>query len=142
MARRPSFQFYPADYLANSNLRRCTFEMRGVWMEAMCFMHASDEYGLLRWPLKEIAQAVGCNVKILEALVERGVMKGADPGATCTAFVYTPRSGRKDGTPATLVPEQPGPLWYSSRMLLDEHVRQNRGKGTRFPKGPGDDVDF
>lgn len=134
MTRRPSFQFYPSDWQANTNLRRCTFEERGIWLEVMCLMHDADEYGRLRWPLKDIAQAIGCKCSLLGALVSKHVMKGADSGEKCEAFIYTPRSGRVDGPPVTLIPEQPGPLWYSSRMVKDEYVRLNSGLATRFKK--------
>jgi hypothetical protein len=130
--KRPSFQFYVGDWQSNSNLRRCTFAEKGVWLDVMCLMHDGEEYGFLRWPLKEIAQAVGCKLVDLKSLVAKGVLKGADAGEQCEAYVYTPRTGGKDGTPVTLIPEQPGPLWYSSRMVNDDHVRKSRGKGTRF----------
>lgn len=130
--RRPSFQFYPADWLGNTNLRRCTHAEKGVWVDVMCLMHDSSEYGLLRWPLADVAQAVGCPVECLQSLVAKGVMKGGDSGQECEAFIYTPRSGRRDGEPVTLIPEQLGPLWYSSRMVRDEHLTKTRGGGTRF----------
>lgn len=131
--RRPSFQFYPADWLGNSNLRRCNHAEKGVWVDVLCLMHDSQEYGLLRWPLAEIAQAVGCQLQQLQSLISKGVMKGADTGGRCESFVYVPRTARKDGEPVTLIPEQPGPVWYSSRMVRDEHVRQHRGEASRFP---------
>lgn len=100
----------------------------------MGLMHDSDCYGLLRWPLKEIAQAIGAPAKLLQELAFKGVLKGADSGQI-EAFIYTPRSGRKDGDPVELVPSQQGPVWYSSRMVKDEHLRSVRGEQTRF----GDD---
>ncbi len=129
---RPSFQFYPADWLGNSNLRRCTHAEKGVWLDVMCLMHDSGKYGLLRWSLDEIARAVGCQVENLHSLIAKGVMKGADAGQQCAPFIYVPRSGRKDGDPVTLICQQPGPLWYSSRMVRDEYVRQHRGESSRF----------
>jgi hypothetical protein len=133
MSRRPSFQFYPADWLGSSNLRRCSHELKGVWIDVLCLMHGSpSEYGVLRWPLKDIAQAVGCKRSLLVALVEMGILKGADPGETSETFTYTPRSGRKNGPTLTLVPSQPGPIWFSSRMVKDEHVRIHAGAATRF----------
>lgn len=135
--KRPSFQFYPADWLGNSNLRRCSFPERGVWVDVMCLMHDQDEYGILRWPLKEIAQAVGCQVSLLKGLASKGVLKGCDTGI-CEPFIYTPRSGRKDGDPVTLVDEQPAPIWYSSRMVKDEYVRTIRGESSRFGVGKDD----
>lgn len=129
---RPSFQFYPADWQANSNLRRCTRVEKSVWLDVLCLMHDSQEYGLLRWSLKEIAVAANCKISELNALVDKGVLKGADAGKTCAPYIYTPRSGRKNGTPVTLIEAQPGPIWFSSRMVRDEHVRKNAGASTRF----------
>lgn len=135
--KRPSFQFYPGDWAANPNLKRCTFAEKGIWLEVMCLMHDQAEYGVLRWPLKEVAEAVKCRAAELQALVRKGVLKGDDKQLE-TPYVYTPRSGRKDGEPVTLLPTQPGPVWYSSRMVKDEYVRTIRGEGTRFGDDKGD----
>lgn len=142
--KRPSFQFYPADWRNNAKLRRCSWGARGVWIELMGLMHDSDEYGVLRWPLKQIAQALGCPLKLLNELVECGVLYGAEKGE-CEPFVYTPRSGRRDGAPVVLVPAQQGPVWFSPRMARDEYVRTVRGENTRFsedqnPKKPSPKV--
>jgi hypothetical protein len=136
---RPSFQFYPGDWQANSNLRRCTHAEKGVWIDVMCLLHDSQEYGVLRWPLKEIAQAIGAPLSMLKSIIVKGVLKGADKGQTCAAFVYVPRSGRRDGDPVMLIAEQEGPIWYSSRMVKDEHVRSVRGESSRF-QSEGDDT--
>lgn len=130
--QRPSFQFYPADWQANKNLRRCTHAEKGIWIDVMCLMHDSEEYGVLRWPLEDVAQAVGCQVADLQALRYKQVLKGADTGETCQPYIYVPRSGRKDGDPVLLVPEQSGPVWYSTRMVRDEYLRGIRGDETRF----------
>lgn len=129
--KRPSFQFYPADWRNNAKLRRCSWGARGAWIELLGLLHDSDDYGLLRWPLKQIAQALGCPVKLLNELVECGVLYGVEKGA-CEALVYTPRSGRKNGEPVELVAVQQGPLWFSPRMVRDEYVRTVRGENTRF----------
>ena len=132
--RRPSFQFYPGDWSANPNLKRCTFAEKGIWLEAMCLMHDQPDYGVLRWPLKEIAEAVKCRPADLQALIRKGVLKGADHELT-EPFIYTPRTGRKDGYPVVLLAAQPGPIWYSSRMVRDEYVRTTRGEASRFGEG-------
>lgn len=136
--KRPSFQFYPGDWQSNSNLRRCTHAEKGAWLDVMCLMHDQPEYGILRWPLKDIAQAIGAPLPLVRALVSKGVMKGDDTSLT-EANIYVPRSGRKDGEPVTLVAPQAGPVWYSSRMVKDEHVRTIRGDGTRFGDPDGAD---
>lgn len=135
--KRPSFQFYPGDWQANSNLRRCTHAEKGAWLDVMCLLHDQPEYGQLRWPLKEIAQAIGASLGLVRGLVTKGVLKGDDKHVA-EAFIYTPRSGRKDGEPVTLVAIQAGPLWYSSRMVKDEYVRTIRGESTRFGETPKD----
>ena len=124
--KRPSFQFYPADWSSNPNLKRCSFAEKGIWLEVMCLMHDQAEYGVLRWPLKEIAEAVKCKPADLQALHRKGVRKGSDT-ALDEAYIYVPRSGRKDGAPVTLVDTQAGPIWYSSRMVKDEYIRTIRG---------------
>jgi len=136
--KRPSFQFYPGDWTSNSNLRRCTHTEKGIWMDVMCLMHDQEPYGILRWPLTEIATAVGCTVAALRKIAEKEIMKGADTGKQVAAFVYVPRSGRKDGEPVILVSSQVGPLWYSSRMVKDEYVRTIRGESTRFGADNGE----
>jgi hypothetical protein len=134
---RPSFQFYTKDWRSNSKLRRCSPAARGVWVDILCALHDSDEYGVARYPLKELATEVGASMAHVRELVDKGVLKGNDAG-TAEALVYVPRSGRREGPPVTLLPEQPGPIWYSSRMVKDEHVRTVRGEGSRFGADEGD----
>lgn len=126
--KRPSFQFYPADWTSSSKLRRCTFEEKGVWIELLILMHDQEEnYGILRWNLKEISSIIGCKIKVLRSLIDKGVLKGADEGEICQEFVYIPRSGRKDGPPVTLIETQMGPIFFSSRLVTDEHKSKSRG---------------
>lgn len=124
---RPSFQFYPDDWLSNSNLRRCTHEERGIWMDILCILHDQEEYGVIRWPIADIARAIGTTTTKVKRLAEKGVMKGADSNDVVQPLIYTPRSGRRDGSPVTLIAAQKGPLWYSSRMIIDEYKRIVRG---------------
>ena len=118
--KRPSFQFYPGDWQANSNLRRCSHAEKGAWLDILCLLHDAPEYGVLRWPLKEIAQAVGATLALVKGLVAKGVLKGDDK-RLADPFTYTPRSGRKDGETVDLLDTQDGPVWYSSRMVRDEY---------------------
>jgi uncharacterized phage protein (TIGR02220 family) len=132
--KRPSFQFYPGDWLSNKNLRRCSFTLRGVWIDTVCLMADSEEHGVLRWPLAELANAVGCRLAELQALRDKKVLKGADTGERFEGFTYTPRHAGRDGEPVVLVPVQDGPIWISSRMVRDEYKRANAGAETRFKK--------
>ena len=132
--KRPSFQFYPGDWQSNSKLRRCTHEQKGIWMDVMCVLHDQEEYGVARFPLSEIAQAVGTSRAKLLQLVDKGILKGCDKGEL-EPFVFTPTgAGRKKLEPVTLLPAQEGPLWYSSRMVEDEYKRTIRGEYGNAPK--------
>lgn len=134
--KRPSFQFYTGDWQSNAKLRRCSHAEKGIWLDVMCLMHDSETYGAIDWPLKDIAQAVGCKVSDLRGLIAKDVLKGADPNELVEAFTYTPRHGGKDGETVTLIETRTGPYWYSSRMVRDEYVRIHRGIGTRFGETP------
>lgn len=143
--KRPAFQFYPGDWTANAKLKRCTHAERGIWMSVLCLFHDSEEaYGVLHWPLKDLAQAVGCKLTELKSLRDKGVLKGADKGETCDAYIYRARHAGKDGDPITLLATQPGPVWYSSRMVRDEYKANVRAGNAREnspigqPKPPPD----
>jgi len=128
--KRPSFQFYPADWKNNSKLRRCSEAARGAWIDVLCLLHDFDEYGVCRWPLAELARAAGIPLKLAKELVAKDVLKGADKGAA--DYIFTPTHAGKAGKPVTLVVAGDGPCWYCSRFVRDEYVRQRRGNGSRF----------
>jgi hypothetical protein len=139
--KRPSFQFYPADWTNNQNLKRCSKRLKGCWIDVMCVLNDSeDEYGIVRWSLADLANASDCTLKDLRELREKGVLKGADIGEKCSGYTYTPHHAGKAGKPVVLIPEQDGPIWYSSRMVRDEYKRINRatkgGMGESPDSGP------
>lgn len=129
--KRPSLQLYPADLTGNAKLKRSSWGARGVWMWTIALMHDSDEYGVLRWPMKEIQSAVGCPMPLLRELVDKEVLKGQESGSF-PGFFYRPRSGRKEGDPVELIAPCDAPIYFSSRMVVDEYVRKHRGAKTRF----------
>jgi 5-methylcytosine-specific restriction endonuclease McrA len=130
VADRPSFQFYPAEWRNNAKLQRCGIDARGAWMDVLCLLHDSDEYGVLRWPLEDIAQAVRLPIKLLRELATKGVLKGSDTFAD--GYSYAPFHAGKYGQSKTLVEADGGPCWFCSRFVKDEWKRHQRGKGTRF----------
>lgn len=141
MSVRPAFQFYPADWRNNSKLRRCSEGARGAWMDILCILHDSDEYGILRWPLEDIARAAGVKLKYAQELAAKEVLKGGNEKVA--AFVFTPFHAGSAGAAVTLIEASDGPLWYCSRFVKDEYIRQRRGAQTRFavdhqspPKSP------
>lgn len=140
--KRPSFQFYPADWKNNSKLRRCSEAARGAWVDILCLLNDCDEYGVCRWPLSELARAAGVPLKLVKELVTKGVLKGADKAAP--DYSFAPRHAGKSGDPVTLVVAGDGPCWYCSRFVRDEYIRQRRGQGSRFSSEnqPASDGEF
>lgn len=130
MAKRPAFLFYPAEWKNNAKLRRCSEAARGAWMDILCTLHDSDEYGVIRWSLEDLARSAGVPLKLAKELVQKDVLKGGDSGPQ--QFIHTPRHAGKDGDPVVLVKSAEGPCWYSTRMVRDEWLRGARGGATRF----------
>lgn len=127
--KRPSLQFYPADWKANAKLRRCSESARGAWLDILCLFHDSDDYGLCYWTLEDVARSAGAALRSARELAKKGVLKGADEGPV--EYIHTPRHAGQDGDPVTLLKTQ-GPCWFSSRMLRDEWLRSRRGGATKF----------
>lgn len=128
----PAIQFYFSDWMTDVNLRRCSDATRGLWIDILSFLHGSEEeYGVLRWTLKEIHHTTKVPMKNLNELISNKVLKGSDNGIL-EDFVYVPRSGRKDGKPVILIPKTSTPIYFSARLVRDNYIRKNRGKETQF----------
>lgn len=52
--KRPSFQFYPSDWLRDTALRTCSVGARGLWIDMICYMHQGSPYGYLKVSQKVI----------------------------------------------------------------------------------------
>lgn len=130
MARTPSFQFYPSDWFGNAKLRRCSDAARGAWIDVLCILHDADEYGIVRWPLGDLARAAGVQPRLLKELLEKGVLKGTD--GTFDGYEFRPRHSGKDGDPVQLIDKCTGPVWFCSRFVRDEYIRKKRGQSTQF----------
>lgn len=109
IVKRPSFQFYPGDWLRSADLRSCSIGARGLWIDMICLMHEGSPYGYLKVGSKVIllptlSQMVGLTTHeaegYLSELKEAGVASVDDAGCL-----------------------------FSRRMVRDEKVRQARASG-------------
>ena len=109
MGKRPSFQFYPGDWLEDIGLRASSLAARGLWADLLCFMHQGEPYGHLRKNgenigQEQLARMVGesrrCVTVLLAELEKHNVL-----------------SRNSDGT------------IYSRRQVRDEALREARAKG-------------
>ena len=114
--KRPSFQFYPADFRKDPALSTCSLAARGLWIDLMCIAHESEIYGVLSINGKpmtpqQIARSVGESVsaiiKLLDELEGSGVFSRNESGCI-----------------------------YSRRMVKDERLRNTRAEAGRLGGNP------
>lgn len=114
--KRPSFQFYPADWLRDTALRSCSTGARGLWIDMICFMHEGNPYGHLKVGNKVIlssnlAGMVGATLQDVEGWLNELHLSG----------VYELGEG--------------GEI-YSKRMVRDECLRNKRAEGGKLGGNP------
>ena len=114
--KRPSFQFYPSDWLRDTALRSCSTGARGLWIDMICYMHEGNPYGYLKVGDKVIlppnlARMCGLTTQEvegwLEELEEAGVYEVDEEGAI-----------------------------FSRRMIRDENLRAVRAAGGKLGGNP------
>jgi hypothetical protein len=114
--KRPSFQFYPSDWLRDTALRTCSTGARGLWIDMICFMHEGSPYGHLKVNHKVIhpvnlASMVGATLSQVEGwlneLQEAGVYDLTNDGVI-----------------------------YSRRMIRDENLRNMRAAAGKLGGNP------
>ena len=107
--KRPSFQFYPGDWLHDAALRMVSVGARGLWIDMICLMHQGSDYGYLKVNGKVILPpnlARMCGATLLEVegwiseLKNAGVFSMDDENCI-----------------------------FSRRMIRDEEIRKARADG-------------
>jgi hypothetical protein len=120
--KRPSFQFYPGDWLHDVGLRACSLAARGLWVDMLCYMHQGDPYGYLTLPTpKDGGKDTPKDVlhPILPPVLAR--MVGAPEQEIETLLAELEAVGVFSRTPEGII--------ISRRMVRDENVRQTRAAG-------------
>lgn len=107
--KRPAFQFYPADWRKDVELRSCSVAARGLWIDVLCIAHECEPYGHMTvngrgMTSTQIAGQVGLTsaqcAKLMQELIDNGVARKTADGVV-----------------------------YSKRMVDDEDLRQRRSEG-------------
>jgi len=114
--KRPSFQFYPSDWLHDLNLRTCSLEARGLWIDLLCLMNQGEPYGTLKVNHKDILEV---NLALILGVNQEGLRRLLDELEQAGVF------SRDEG----------GGI-YSRRMIRDETVRQARVEGGKKGGNP------
>lgn len=80
--KRPSFQFYPGDYLRDAAVRALSLEARGLWVDMLCLMHQAPRRGYLELapgvPIDDskLARMVGDSVNRISNLLDEMRLTG------------------------------------------------------------------
>lgn len=122
--------FFFRDHVSDLALRRCSLAAQGAWMHVLALMHTSEEYGVLRWPLAEIATTAGVPLKHVRELASKMVLKGSD--SFSEQFRHVPTHAGQDGEPVLLVQGNGTSCWFCARMVRDNWRKGQRGRGSRF----------
>lgn len=114
--KRPSFQFYPADWRKDAALQSCSLAAQGMWMNLLCIAHECEPYGNLTingLPMSaaQIGRLVGLNAKDAQALLTE---------LTSAAVVSSNSQG----------------VLFSRRMVRDEQLRNVRAECGRLGGNP------
>lgn len=128
--KAPATQLYWKEWTSDLALGRCSWAARGVWVHVLAVLHQSEEYGVLRWPLREIASTANVPIRYLRELADKNVLKGSDNFST--PFMHVPRHAGQKLPEVMLVAADGGPCWFSARFVRDEWARGRRGMGSRF----------
>ncbi len=114
--KRPSFQFYPADWLKDPALQSCSLAANGLWIKMICIMHQCTPYGYLMlkdkpMTIAQLARNVGEQEKVIEELLIE--LDEADVfGRDAQGCVF------------------------SRRMVRDENIRNKRAEGGKLGGNP------
>jgi hypothetical protein len=120
--KRPSFQFYPGDWLHETALRACSLAARGLWIDMLCFMHQGIPYGHLTLPAPKGGTKDATNVAhcpILPPILAR--MVGCDAHEAQSLLTELEAAGVFSRTNDAVI--------YSRRMVSDERLRGIRAAG-------------
>lgn len=104
--KRPSFQFYPADWRKDASLQLCSIAARGLWIEMICIAHECEEYGKLG------QNGRGFSHQTLGKLV------GLSP-QTCKKLLAELETNKVFSRDAA-------GIIFSKRMIKDEYIRNIR----------------
>jgi biotin operon repressor len=113
-------KFSWSDWARNPSLRLCSFAAKGLWVDLLCQMDASDERGFLLVAGRaasgvEIAKMIGGERRAVERLIGELETNGVFSRDHRGAIFYRPMAEEQEETPRCASPE-----WRLLRMEILE----------------------
>ena len=117
------------DWLADTRVRCCTAEERGVWIEVLMYMNQAERRGVLERRLEQIARLAGTEKCVLHSLIEQGLLKGQDakgvygPEAAVNRLplMGVAEEGPHRGQQVMVLEELEGPIWFCDWMVAEAY---------------------
>lgn len=79
MTKKPSFQFYPGDWMKDPKVSMCQPATRGIWIDLLCAMHENEQSGEIIGNAYQLARLCRCSPEEMQtALSDLTVTKTAD----------------------------------------------------------------
>lgn len=117
------------DWLADTRVRCCTAEERGVWIEVLMYMNQAPRRGVLERKLDQIARLVGADASVLYSLIRQGLLKGQDArgdygpdgGSSRLPLMGIVEQGSQRGQQVIVLEEPDGPMWFCDWMVAETY---------------------
>ncbi|KAK6697286.1 hypothetical protein SNK04_014204 [Fusarium graminearum] len=114
---------------ADRRLRSCSRAARGTWVDVVDLLQGQEQRGVVRAPLRAIAEAVGAPLELVVELASAGVLCGSDDqGAT---FSWAATHAGMRGDPVKLVDVADGSCWYCPALVVDDHSRRMKSRASQ-----------
>lgn len=140
MAKLPSFQFYPGDWMKDANLRRCSKAAVGVWIDMICLMFECEDRGVFQtggepWTDEDIAAAIGGdiaeNLSCIAELLRKGVAHRNSSGAIFSRRLVREEQIRQERSTAGKQGGRPRKQNESkTKAKENQTAKQNRGSSS------------
>jgi hypothetical protein len=90
----PAFQFYPGDWLRDTELHMASAATKGIWIDLLCHMWFARERGTLRGTSEQLSQLAGCKLSEMDAFIAEAESLGFADIERDSHGVVTVRSRR------------------------------------------------
>jgi hypothetical protein len=73
MGKNPAFQFYPADWISDSQLQMASTTSKGVWIQLLCYMWWSPSRGQVTGTRDDLCMLVRCRPEDLQGFIDDNI---------------------------------------------------------------------
>lgn len=87
MAKQPAFQFYPGDWLKDTELHMCSMTTQGIWINILCRMWEQKERGKIVGTTDSFCRLLGCSKDEFQKFLSENEVQNFANVTVCNDFV-------------------------------------------------------